>query len=175
MEANSQSKKTLKIHKCEMYYVEGVSMNIGLNQTSFGAAYVSKKGLEEVKQRPFDHIERVVNTVENAKNSIATDFIIDDNGRYFVKHPQYGEVRVSNPSSPQVDGKVFSCRVEDKEGNKKTIGITLPTEREARSLKENEFYCGAYMPNLNLALYNALEAEAAYKNNTLSKLEDIAQ
>ena len=149
-------------------------MNISCNNVNFTGAQVSKKGLDIVMQRPIDHVKEVINTLKKAENSATTDFIINDVGNYYVRTPEYGTIRVDNPSCPSVCGSRLCLNVEDIKGKGRKIGIDFPSKKEAEKIADN-FAPGAYMPALNIDLFNAIEAEIAYKNTLRSSLEAFAE
>ena len=137
-------------------------MNINNQSTNFCGVKISPKGLEKVLEGPECIKEKALQTVRNAIKSSENDFIINDDGIFFIKNAKYGTFRLNNPPKAKTNGNDVMCNIQDETGNVSDFKLSMKDSNSAKELARN-FGIGTLVPEGTIALYNALEATSAYK------------
>lgn len=139
-------------------------MSISVSKPSFGGVYVSPTGLETLKnsgrwgQEKLEMLQQVAQNKEESVN----DFILDDEGDFNIRNSEYGTFRPSNPPNANAINRNFTCEITDSKGNRKPFQMTMKDSASAKAL-EKSFWGGTSVPGGVVALYNAMNATAAYE------------
>lgn len=140
-------------------------MSVGVSRPSFGAVYVSPKGLEKIQNEgnwgkaKLEMIKQVAQNQDNATN----DFIVDDDGQFNIRNEKYGTFTTNNPPNANADGNYFSCQIRRKgEDSYSSFDMFMKDAKAAKEL-EDKFGPGTSVPGGVVALYNAMNATAAYE------------
>lgn len=154
-------------------------MSIGVSKPSFGAVYVSPQGLEIIKnegnpgREKLEMIKEVAQNQDEAEN----DFIVDEYGDFKIRNKEYGTFTTANPPNPQVLGSTFSCNIKiHKKGDPHYSKIKLHMKDKAAAQElQDKFSCGTSVPGGVVALYNAMNATAAYEKALSAKTQALVQ
>lgn len=142
--------------------------------TSFGSAYINPKGAEKFcKTWGNEMTNKLIKTVEKAKNSKENHLILDENGIIKLKNEQYGEFITNNPPRAEVIENVFSCDIRNDDGKVSRFILDMPEEASARRLEES-FHSGNTIPEGRMDLFNAMEAAANYKKALINRLVNLS-
>ena len=148
-------------------------MAVDFNNKGYGHVYISRKGLDKIVNSGCPGNEKLKYIKEIAQNkdkAIENDFIVDENGNFNIRNEDYGTFTTCNPPSPQVDGKRFSCDIIDREYKTKSrLTLHMKDKASAEALK-SYFGGGTSVPGGVVALYNALEATAAYQKEQQARM-----
>ena len=143
---------------------------------SFRGFHMTEKGRESMKNKPISFIENdLLPTAREAKNDKINKLSVEDDGCIYIETPQYGKFTVNNPSSPEANGKYFSCEVRTMDGVVNRLSIPMENENVAKNFMNKNFACGEYIPKMNLDLYKAIVAADKYRQSMLDELEALSE
>lgn len=151
-------------------------MSISASKPSFGGVYVSQTGLEKLRNGSrvsHEKLEMLQDVAQNKEDSV-NDFILDDNGNFKIRNEKYGTFCPANPPNANVSGNVFTCDIWDKDGNQSPFRLRMKDAKSAEALEKN-FWGGTPVYGGVVALYNAMNATAAYEKEQQKLMEQKNQ
>ena len=147
-------------------------MSIGVSKPSFGSVYVSPKGLERIQNQGYRGQAKLEMIKEVAQNSegATNDFIVNDDGNFYIRNEEYGTFTTNNPPCAEAYGKDFSVKIRRRgEDSPHTLDLKLKDEQSAQEL-ERSFSGGTFVPAGVVALYNAMNAADAYQKEEEARI-----
>ena len=142
---------------------------------SFTGFHMTPKGKEKMVNAPLDFIRNeLIPSAKRAMNDPVNELSIEDDGIIYITTPDWGKVTVNNPSNPKVLGRNLLLDVRSQSGQVKQIALPFDNGDQAVKFRYKYFVPGAYMPRLNLKLYEAVLAVDNYKKNLLNSLDAMS-